>query len=154
MFSRAIKSSFNFLNLINKQRQSIKRFSNSAKLINELHQFDYDKVASDFDAEIYKEILEQEDAFNVSKLIDLSELFEKRCHLGHKTGSLNDYMRPYIFGHRQDVAIFDLNQTIDNLKNALNFAAHIAFRDGVILFVNPAKEVSSCTIGKNYLILI
>lgn len=111
--------------------------------MNELNPFDYDTIPSDFDDELYQKMLEQEDAFGVHKLVDIQELFDHRCHLGHKTGSLNEYMKPYMFGHRQDITIFDLNQTAEHLKKALNFTAHIAFRNGIILLVNPAREVRS-----------
>lgn len=126
--------------LINSTRSTSRSFS-SVRSKNELNPFDYDTVPSDFDDEPYQKMLEQEDAFGVHKLVDLQELFDHRCHLGHKTGSLNEYMKPYLFGHRQDITIFDLNQTVEHLKRALNFTAHIAFRDGIILLVNPAREV-------------
>lgn len=108
----------------------------------ELYPFDYDSIPSDYDNEIYQRILNQDDAFGAKKLVDLKELFDNRCHFGHKTGSLNDYMKPYVFGHRQDITIFDLNQTVEHLKKALDFAAHIAFRDGIILFINPSRETA------------
>ena len=113
---------------------------------NELYPFDYDTIPSDYDDELYQKMLEQEDAFGVHQLVDLKELFDNRCHLGHKTGLLNDYMKPYLFGHRQDIAIFDLNKTVEHLKKALNFTAHIAFRDGIVLLVNPAREVGSSSV--------
>lgn len=44
-------------------------------------------------------------------------------------------MIPYIFGNRLGMDIIDLEQTLPLLQDALNFLAHIAFRDGLILFV-------------------
>ena len=59
-----------------------------------------------------------------------------RVHFGHRVGSLNKHMSPYIYGIRSSQCIFDLNKTAKSLKLALNFAAHIAFRGGIILFFN------------------
>lgn len=44
-------------------------------------------------------------------------------------------MKPYIYGQRLNHIIFDLNTTAEHLRKALNFAAHIAYRDGIILLV-------------------
>jgi small subunit ribosomal protein S2 len=47
----------------------------------------------------------------------------------------NPWMSQYIYGHRLDVDIIDLNKTLPMLHSALNFLAHIAYRQGVILFL-------------------
>lgn len=79
--------------------------------------------------------LKHPDFFGVHKLFTVKDLFEARVHLGHKEGSLNDHMRPYLFGSRLGHLIIDLDQTAELLRDALNFAAHIAFRGGIILFI-------------------
>lgn len=43
-------------------------------------------------------------------------------------------MKPYIFGTRMDHIIFDLEETAENLRRALNVTAHIAFQGGIVLF--------------------
>lgn len=85
------------------------------------------------------EPLKHPDYFGVHKLFTLQQLFEARVHLGHREGTMNDYMRPYLFGSRMGHLIFDLEQTNELLLQALNFTAHMAYRDAVILFVinNP-----------------
>ncbi|ROT79139.1 putative 28S ribosomal protein S2, mitochondrial isoform X1 [Penaeus vannamei] len=67
------------------------------------------------------------------------DLFKARVHLGHKEGSLDPCMHPFIFGSRLGHLIIDLDQTSQHLREALNFTAHIAYRGGIILFVcrNP-----------------
>lgn len=82
------------------------------------------------------------DPFNVSSMFTLEDLFQARVHYGHKEGTLNPHMLPYIFGSRLGHLIIDLEQTVERLKEALNFTAHIAQRDGVILFMNTNREVS------------
>lgn len=78
--------------------------------------------------------LEHPDYFNVANLFTIRDLFEARVHFGHKDGSLNDQMKPYIFGSRLGHLIFDLDQTAEHLRRALNFTAHIAFQGGIICF--------------------
>lgn len=84
-------------------------------------------------------MLNHMDYFNVHNLFTITDLFNARVHYGHKEGSLDDRMKPYIYGKRLGHIIFDLDKTAKYLRKALNFAAHIAYRDGVILFVarNP-----------------
>lgn len=67
-------------------------------------------------------------------MISIRELLEHRVHFGHTEGSLNDRMKPYIFGSRLGQIIFDLDQTAIHLKRALNFTAHIALQGGIIVF--------------------
>lgn len=68
-------------------------------------------------------------------LFTVSDLFDARVHYGHREGTLDARMKPYIFGKRMDHIIFDLDKTALYLRKALNIAAHIAYRDGLILFV-------------------
>ncbi|KAL3284583.1 hypothetical protein HHI36_018740 [Cryptolaemus montrouzieri] len=79
-------------------------------------------------------ILNHPDYFNVHDLFTVKDLFEARVHYGHRDGSLDERMLPYIYGSRLGHIIFDLDKTTEYLQRALNFAAHIAYRDGIILF--------------------
>lgn len=78
--------------------------------------------------------LEHPDYFNVANLFTIRDLFEARIHLGHKEGSLEDRMKPYIYGSRLGHLVFDLDQTAEHLRRALNVTAHIALQGGIILF--------------------
>ncbi|XP_015786307.1 28S ribosomal protein S2, mitochondrial [Tetranychus urticae] len=100
---------------------------------------DPEKVSSS-DEPVIINPLDVPDYFGVHQLVSLKQLFDNRVHFGHKEGSLNEYMVPYLYGSRLGVCIIDLNQTVARLKDALNFTAHIAFRGGVILFVSNHKE--------------
>ncbi|KPM08288.1 28S ribosomal protein S2, mitochondrial-like protein, partial [Sarcoptes scabiei] len=82
--------------------------------------------------------LKNPDYFEVKKFINLKEMFDSRVYLGHKEGTLNPYMKPYIFGSRLGHLILDLDQTVKLLQEALNFIAHISFRNGIILFINKS----------------
>lgn len=80
--------------------------------------------------------LEHPDYFRVHNLFTVKDLFDARVHFGHKEGSLNEYMTPYLYGSRLGHLIFDLDITADHLRKALNFTAHIAYRGGIICFFN------------------
>jgi small subunit ribosomal protein S2 len=55
-------------------------------------------------------------------------------HYGHDAGLRCPWMNDYVFGTRIRTDIIDLDKTVVELRKALNFIAHIAFRKGVILF--------------------
>lgn len=84
--------------------------------------------------------LRHADFFNVHNLFTVQDLFNARVHYGHKAGSLDDKMSAYLYGTRMGHCIFDLDKTAVHLRHALNFAAHIAYRDGVILFLNRGSQ--------------
>ena len=96
------------------------------------------KVAVSKETELRREdpTLSHPDFFNVHNLFNISDLYNARAHYGHKQGSLDDKMKSYIYGSRLGHLIFDLDQTAEHLRIALNFTAHVAFRDGIILFFN------------------
>lgn len=87
--------------------------------------------------------LKHPDYFGVKNLFTIKDLFDARVHFGHKEGTLNQHMTPYILGSRLGVLIIDLEQTAKRLREALNVTAHIAFRGGIVLFVNRQRDVSS-----------
>lgn len=86
--------------------------------------------------------LKHPDFFHVHNLFTVQDLFNARVHYGHKEGTLNKNMRPFLFGSRLGHLIIDLDQTAELLREALNFTAHIAFRDGLILFISKNPQSS------------
>ncbi|XP_059869866.1 small ribosomal subunit protein uS2m isoform X1 [Delphinus delphis] len=61
---------------------------------------------------------------------------------GKAVGISRRFMEPYIFGSRLDQDIIDLEQTATHLQLALNFTAHVAYREGIILFVSRSRQFS------------
>lgn len=51
-------------------------------------------------------------------------------------------MKCFIYGSRLGHLIFDLNQTAELLREALNFAAHMAYLDAIILFISRNPQTS------------
>lgn len=79
--------------------------------------------------------LEHEDFFSINNLVTVEDLFNSRCHFGHDAGLRCPWMSEYLYGTRIKTDIIDLDKTLPMLRKALNFIAHIAFRQGIILFI-------------------
>ncbi|XP_075415943.1 small ribosomal subunit protein uS2m isoform X2 [Tenrec ecaudatus] len=97
---------------------------------------------SDLRDRVLSEPLKHSDFFNVKELFSVRSLFDARVHLGHKAGCRHRFMEPYIFGNRLGQDIIDLEQTAAHLQRALNFTAHMAYRQGIILFVSRNRQFS------------
>lgn len=103
------------------------------------------------DREDLKELLSvshfknQPDPFGVEDMVTLKDLLEARVHLGHKAGCWTRYVKPYLYGIRNNLHIFNLNTTLVNLHRALNVAGHIAYQGGIILFVNERPQFEALT---------
>lgn len=87
----------------------------------------------------------QSDPFGVNELVTLRDLLDARVHMGHKAGMWNPRIRPYLYGTRNGVHIFNLNTTLTNLCRALNVVAHVAYQNGIILFVNERTQFEALT---------
>ncbi|XP_066222816.1 small ribosomal subunit protein uS2m [Saccopteryx leptura] len=96
--------------------------------------------SNDLQDRILSEPLKHSDFFNVKELFSVRSLFDARVHLGHKAGCRHRFMEPYIFGSRLGQDIIDLEQTAAHLQLALNFTAHVAYRQGIILFVSRHRQ--------------
>lgn len=82
------------------------------------------------------------DIFKLKNLFTIEDLIKARVHLGHKESMLNGHMRPFVYGKRLGVTVIDLDQTASLMKKALNFSAEIAYRNGIILFINKSRQTS------------
>lgn len=85
------------------------------------------------------------DPFGVTDLVTVEDLFKARVHFGHKSGMWNHRMRPYLYGVRNGLHIFNLNTTLVCLRRALNVVGHMAYQYGVILFVNERPQFEALT---------
>nr|XP_002126843.1 28S ribosomal protein S2, mitochondrial-like [Ciona intestinalis] len=84
--------------------------------------------------------LQHPDFFGIKNLVTMKKLFFSRVYFGHKKGSRNEHMQPYLYGNRLGVDIFDLDQTLEHMHRALNFVAHIAYLKGIILFIMRSQQ--------------
>lgn len=85
------------------------------------------------------------DPFGVKEMVTLEDLLEARVHFGHKAGMWDPRMTPYIYGIRNKIHILNLDTTLVNLRQALDVIGHIAYRHGIILFVNERSQFESLT---------
>lgn len=77
------------------------------------------------------------------KLPTAQELLEAGAHFGHKKSNWHPKMEQYIFGTRNDIHIFDLEKTLDKLKEAAFFLREALIRGELILFVGTKPAAKS-----------
>jgi small subunit ribosomal protein S2 len=70
----------------------------------------------------------------------MRELLEAGVHFGHQTRRWNPKMKRFIFTERGGIYIIDLQQTLELLEEAHDFARNVATRGGSILFVGTKKQ--------------
>jgi small subunit ribosomal protein S2 len=80
--------------------------------------------------------------------VTMKELLEAGVHFGHQTRRWNPKMRDYIFGQRNGIYIIDLQKTIKNFKEALQFVKSVAENGQDVLFVGTKKQAQD--IVKDY----
>jgi small subunit ribosomal protein S2 len=73
-------------------------------------------------------------------VVSMRELLEAGVHFGHQTRRWNPKMRRFIFTERGGIYIIDLQQSLELLEEAHDFARNIAERGGTILFVGTKKQ--------------
>src|SRR3989338_9703528 len=74
------------------------------------------------------------------KTITLMEMLKAGVHFGHKTSLWNPKMAAYIYTHRNNIHILDLEKTRQKLNTALEFAKDIASKGGIILFIGTKRQ--------------
>jgi small subunit ribosomal protein S2 len=70
----------------------------------------------------------------------MRELLEAGVHFGHQTRRWNPKMKRFIFTERGGIYIIDLQQTLELLEQAHDFARNLASRGGTMLFVGTKKQ--------------
>ncbi|MCD5383046.1 30S ribosomal protein S2 [Candidatus Gracilibacteria bacterium] len=71
------------------------------------------------------------------------EMFVNYCHIGHKTSKWNPKMRQYLYGVKNGVHIFDLEQSAEMFVNVLNQVADLASSGKTILFVSTKPQTKT-----------
>src|SRR5436305_14435727 len=70
----------------------------------------------------------------------MRELLEAGVHFGHQTRRWNPKMKRFIFADRAGIYIIDLQQTLELLQEAQNYARALGERGGTMLFVGTKKQ--------------
>ncbi|MBU1089478.1 30S ribosomal protein S2 [Patescibacteria group bacterium] len=71
---------------------------------------------------------------------DLRRLLVAGLHFGHKTEKWNPKMKPFLFGERNGIHIFDLEKTAEYLKKAMDFLEKSASEGKIILLVSTKQQ--------------
>jgi small subunit ribosomal protein S2 len=71
--------------------------------------------------------------------ISMRQMLEAGVHFGHQTRYWNPKMAPYIFGHRNNIHIINLEQTVPLFDKALDFIKSVAADNGTVLFVGTKR---------------
>lgn len=72
--------------------------------------------------------------------ISLKDMAAHAVHFGHPTSRWNPKMKPFIYGARHGVHIFDLNKTAKKLLEALEFLNRMAKDKKEVLFVGTKQQ--------------
>lgn len=76
---------------------------------------------------------------NVAK-VNVSALLDAGVHFGHQKRRWNPKMKPYIYGVRNGITIFDLTVTMKQLAEACRFLRDTVAEGGEILFVGAKRQ--------------
>jgi len=68
------------------------------------------------------------------------DLMKTKAHLGRI--KWNRMMSPYLYGYRNNISIFNLEQTMTSLKQTLKILQNIKKKNGHVLFVNTSPKYS------------
>lgn len=77
--------------------------------------------------------------------LEIKEMYLSGMHLGYSQTSRDPKMKPYIFGVRNKVEIFDLEKTKKNIDSAKEFAKKLGKDKKIVLFVGTKKEAKDLT---------
>ena len=72
--------------------------------------------------------------------VTMKQLLESGVHFGHQTRRWNPKMKRYIFGERAGIYIIDLIQTLELLRESVEFVRNIGARGGTVMFVGTKKQ--------------
>ncbi|MGB9911005.1 MAG: 30S ribosomal protein S2 [Microgenomates group bacterium] len=90
-----------------------------------------------------EEKLEEKAEKTSSSEISLKSLLEAGCHFGHQVRRWHPAMKPYLFGVRGGVHIFDLVKTKEGLEKACEFMKKSAQEGKRIVFVGTKRQAKA-----------
>ncbi|MBC7326997.1 30S ribosomal protein S2 [bacterium] len=73
-------------------------------------------------------------------VVTMKELLEAGVHFGHQTSRWHPKMEKYIYAGKNGIHIIDLQQTIELLEKACQFAKEVVLSGKDILFVGTKKQ--------------
>ena len=78
------------------------------------------------------------------------EMMEAGLHFGHKTSKIHPKIKPYLYGARNGVYIFDLDKTSEKIQEALDFIKDIISQGKTMVLIGTKVQIKGLTgeIGK------
>ena len=73
----------------------------------------------------------------------MKKMLEAGVHFGHRSRFWHPKMEPFIYGTRNGVHIINLEKTLPQFNDVLNFASKTAAAGGSILFVGTKRAASN-----------
>ena len=73
----------------------------------------------------------------------MKKMLEAGVHFGHRARFWHPKMEPFIYGTRNGVHIINLEKTLPQFNDVLNFASKTAAQGGSILFVGTKRAASN-----------
>ncbi len=80
------------------------------------------------------------DKTNNTNSVLVDALFDVGAHFGFVKSRRHPSAKPFIFGVKNKIEIFDLEKTSDSLQKALDFVETLGMRNAMILFVSGKNE--------------
>ncbi|HUS52277.1 MAG TPA: 30S ribosomal protein S2 [Candidatus Bathyarchaeia archaeon] len=74
--------------------------------------------------------------------VTLKDLLEAGAHFGHQAKRWNPKMKPYLFGVRGGVHIFDLAKTKEGLEKAAAYIRKVTAQGGLVVFVGTKRQAA------------
>jgi len=84
--------------------------------------------------------VEEEGTFNMAIKVSLDELVETGAHFGHQSRRWNPKMKPFLYGIKDGVHVFDLTKTREKLAEALDLLEKASKEKKKILFLGTKKQ--------------
>ncbi len=78
----------------------------------------------------------------------IKQLLESGVHFGHQTKRWNPKMASFIFGHRNEIYIIDLEKTADCIQKACSFLTDLASRGENVLFVGTKRQALDIVVSE------
>ncbi|NMB48419.1 30S ribosomal protein S2 [Candidatus Kuenenbacteria bacterium] len=74
------------------------------------------------------------------KIPESKELLRAGLHFGHRTPKWDPKMKPFIFGVKNGVHIFDLDKTVESLTKSLEIVKSLVAKGGIVMFLGTKKQ--------------
>ncbi|MFN7713733.1 MAG: 30S ribosomal protein S2 [Curvibacter sp.] len=71
--------------------------------------------------------------------VTMRQMLEAGVHFGHQTRFWNPKMAPFIFGHRNQIHLLNLEKSLPMFEEAAKFAKQLAAKRGTILMVGTKR---------------